>query len=1085
MPHGARRQPSVQAVAGTKRKRDSSQDHEEGDEPAAATPVKSEKGKAESKQPQPQKKKPRGGGRVRRGNGGHDGPAEEPNGSRDDEAGNEADGEGEGDGDGAGAGAGEDGAATPAWLRDVDDGDDEEEEESQKALDEGELLPGDVALLSIYPTHYWSLGEEEEEAGGDVVDLMDGPDLMNDYAAIPGYDDYDEESLDHGDYEAMSAQQRLAAERELDRRDRARNPNAIQRHKSKSRARNQDRMLTSLLAGRGDVDLDDDPEDSDLGSELSNQDLDLSVIQHEFQMAREAQRSDNLGRDLKDVLPSGDDETPAMTIEELEVIVKEQPGTLKNLGVMQKPRLILKNEFRSFLSRFTIKNSFYYHTAIEKMCAENKCSLVINFAHLTWWRKQMAEWLVDLPSIMIPIFSEAAQEVVEQRVPEYRQIHSVIHTRFSNLLISIPIRNLRYEHFNHLIRIVGVVTRRTAVYPQLQVVKYTCPSCNIVIGPFRMSQDTYSSGFASAPASDDIVDTSSGISSSSVGVGRNSSSGSRQPISHCPGCQSRGPFKINTQATTYRNYQCATVQESPNSVPPGRLPRSRDIVLLDDLIDSAKPGDEIEITGIYKCNFDVALNRSHGFPVFGTLIEANHVMKKDDKYTPLNLLPADERKIRELAADDGVFDKVVASIAPSIFGHTDIKTSLALGLFGGVTRILHDMGSHRLRGDINILLLGDPGTAKSQFLKYISQTGSRAVYTTGRGSTAVGLTASVRKDPTTREWTLEGGALVLADNGICLIDEFDKMNPQDRTSIHEAMEQQSISVSKAGIVTTLSAKCSVFAAANPVKGRYDPNLPFSQNVELTEPILSRFDVLHVVRDKVRQGKDQQLARFIVQSHIQSHPSAPPAPAPALASNPIPQDLLRKYITYAKQIEPMWLPSVNARKVDTQRISSLYAEMRKECELGGGPMICPRHIESILRMSEASARVHLRDHVNAKDIDRAISVMLKSFVRTQKSALRNSMKRKFNKYIEHKGDHNHLLLNILTTMLREAKLLLDSMQSLPASQPPNLEIEKTNFESRAKEMGILDCRGFYLSSLFQSQYNLTNTPQHVSVIVPKR
>jgi DNA replication licensing factor MCM2 len=191
-------------------------------------------------------------------------------------------------------------------------------------------------------------------------------------------------------------------------------------------------------------------------------------------------------------------------------------------------------------------------------------------------------------------------------------------------------------------------------------------------------------------------------------------------------------------------------------------------------------------------------------------------------------------------------------------------------MFGGVFK--NPQGKHRLRGDINILMLGDPGTAKSQFLKYVEKTSHRAVYTTGQGASAVGLTASVHKDPITREWTLEGGALVMADKGVCLIDEFDKMSDQDRTSIHEAMEQQSISISKAGIVTTLQARCAVIAAANPLFGKYNPQVPFAQNVELTEPILSRFDVLCVVQDLADPVVDEQLARFVVGSHMKSHPS---------------------------------------------------------------------------------------------------------------------------------------------------------------------------------------------------------------------
>ena len=313
-----------------------------------------------------------------------------------------------------------------------------------------------------------------------------------------------------------------------------------------------------------------------------------------------------------------------------------------------------------------------------------------------------------------------------------------------------------------------------------------------------------------------------------------------------------------------------TLQESPGSVPAGRLPRSREVILLWDLVDCARPGEEIEVTGVYINNFDVSLNVSNGFPVFKTIIEANYISKKADQYASVHLSEDDMREIRSLAADDRIRKRIIKSIAPSIYGHEDIKTALALAMFGGVFK--NPGGKHKLRGDINVLLLGDPGTAKSQFLKYVEKTFHRAIYATGQGASAVGLTATVHKDPVTREWTLEGGALVMADKGVCLIDEFDKMNDQDRTSIHEAMEQQSISVSKAGIITTLQARCSVIAAANPLFGKYNSQVTFSQNVELTEPILSRFDILCVVRDLADPVIDEQLARFVINSHMKSHPS---------------------------------------------------------------------------------------------------------------------------------------------------------------------------------------------------------------------
>lgn len=340
-----------------------------------------------------------------------------------------------------------------------------------------------------------------------------------------------------------------------------------------------------------------------------------------------------------------------------------------------------------------------------------------------------------------------------------------------------------------------------------------------------------------------------------------------------------------------------TLQESPGSVPAGRLPRHREVILLWDLIDSAKPGEEVEVTGVYRNNFDTSLNIKNGFPVFSTILEANHILKKEDLYSSFRLTEEDEKHIRALARDQRIGKRIIKSIAPSIYGHEDIKTALALSLFGGVTKNINN--KHRIRGDINVLMLGDPGTAKSQFLKYVEKTAPRAVFATGQGASAVGLTASVRKDPVTQEWTLEGGALVLADKGVCLIDEFDKMNDADRTSIHEAMEQQSISISKAGIVTTLQARCAIVAAANPIRGRYNPTIPFSQNVELTEPILSRFDVLCVVKDAADPVLDEMLARFVVGSHTRSHPDFVPEQDEMHVTTSLDKDVGRTFLTLTR------------------------------------------------------------------------------------------------------------------------------------------------------------------------------------------
>ena len=488
---------------------------------------------------------------------------------------------------------------------------------------------------------------------------------------------------------------------------------------------------------------------------------------------------------------------------------------------------------------------------------------------------------------------------------------------------------------------------------------------------------------------------------------------------------SLGPFEINMQQTLYKNYQRITIQESPGKVSAGRLPRSKDAILMGDLCDICKPGDEIELTGVYSNSYDSSLNTKNGFPIFATVIIANHIVRNDEKGETDRMTDDDIKAITQLSKDERIGERIIASIAPSVFGHDDIKRALALSLFGGVSKNPQD--KHKVRGDINVLLCGDPGTAKSQFLKYVQNIAPRAVFSTGQGASAVGLTAYVQRSQLTKEWTLEAGALVLADKGVCLIDEFDKMNDQDRTSIHEAMEQQTISISKAGIVTCLQARCAVMAAANPIGGRYDSSMTFSENVDLTEPILSRFDILCVVKDTVDPVADEHLARFVVASHMVSHPRSDQSDTDnmkkteetlAATSNlagveKIPQELLRKYILYAREkIHP------KLHQMDQEKVAKMYADLRRESMATGSIPITVRHIESMIRIAESHAKMHLREFVSEDDVNMAMRVMLESFIDTQKYSVMKNMKRNFTKYLSYKKDNNELLLFILRGLAHE-------------------------------------------------------------------
>ncbi|SPC66659.1 probable DNA replication licensing factor (nimQ) [Ustilago sp. UG-2017b] len=730
----------------------------------------------------------------------------------------------------------------------------------------------------------------------------------------------------------------------------------------------------------------------------------------------------------------------------------EQLGDVKTDSIAswvatENVRRAIVREFRNFLVTYVDENGVsVYGQRIKTLGETNAESLEISFLHLVDSKAILAYFLANSPASMLPIFDEVAFDVIMIYYPSYDRIHSEVHVRIADLPTSSTLRDLRQGHLNSLVRVSGVVTRRSGVFPQLKYVKFDCLRCGAVLGPFW--QD----------ANQEIK------------------------ISYCSNCEQRGPFRINSEQTVYRNYQKMTLQESPGSVPPGRLPRHREVILLWDLIDSAKPGEEVEITGVYRNNFDASLNTKNGFPVFATVLEANHIAKRDDAYSAFRLTEEDERQIKTLAKDERIGKRIIKSIAPSIYGHEDIKTAIALTLFGGVPKDIG--GKHRIRGDINVLLLGDPGTAKSQFLKYVEKTASRAVFTTGQGASAVGLTASVRKDPVTREWTLEGGALVLADKGVCLIDEFDKMNDADRTSIHEAMEQQQISISKAGIVTTLQARCAIVAAANPIRGRYNPTIPFNQNVELTEPILSRFDALCVVKDTVEPVKDDMLARFVVGSHLRSHPKFDDETdeqlvATSLDADILPQDLLKKYIMYARDHVR---PSLNA--LDQDRISRLYADLRRESISTGSFPITVRHLESMIRMAEASAKMHLRDYVRTDDIDVAIRATVESFVSAQKMSVKKTLERGFRKYLHQSRDHDELLSFILGSIVKDrmrfVQLSNGARRGGAASSSTVVTVPVSELETRAKEVDVFDIRPYLASKLFHTNgYTFNPTDRSIT------
>ncbi|KAH1092381.1 hypothetical protein J1N35_019638 [Gossypium stocksii] len=868
--------------------------------------------------------------------------------------------------------------------------------------------------------------EEEEDEGEDLYN----DNFMEDYRGMDAHDRYESVGLDESMEDERDLDQimqdRRAAELELDARD----------------ARLSNRKLPQLLH---DQDTDDDNYRPSKRTRADFRPDDTDGMQSSPGRSQQGHSRDDVPMtDRTDDYPYEDDDDDQAEFEMYRV-----QGTLREWVTRDEVRRFIFKKFRDFLLTYVNPKNGHgdieYVRLVNEIVSANKCSVEIDYKQFISVHPNIAIWLADAPQSVLEVMEDVAQRVVFDLHPNYKNIHQKIYVRITNLPIYDQIRDIRQIHLNTMVRIGGVVTRRSGVFPQLQQVKYDCNKCGSILGPFF--QNSYSE----------------------VKVGS------------CPECQSKGPFTVNVEQTVYRNYQKLTLQESPGTVPAGRLPRYKEVILLNDLIDCARPGEEIEVTGIYTNNFDMSLNTKNGFPVFATVVEANYVTKKQDLFSAYKLTQEDKEEIEKLAKDTQIGERIIKSIAPSIYGHEDIKTAIALAMFGGQEKNVE--GKHRLRGDINVLLLGDPGTAKSQFLKYVEKTGQRAVYTTGKGASAVGLTAAVHKDPVTREWTLEGGALVLADKGICLIDEFDKMNDQDRVSIHEAMEQQSISISKAGIVTSLQARCSVIAAANPVGGRYDSSKTFSQNVELTDPIISRFDILCVVKDVVDPVTDEMLAKFVVDSHFRSQPkganlddkafseSQEEAQASARPddSKILSQELLRKYLTYAKlNVFPRF------HEKDMAKLTKVYADLRKESSRGQGVPIAVRHIESMIRMSEAHARMHLRQHVTEEDVDMAIRVLLESFISTQKfgvqKALRKVKQESFRQYITFKKDYDGLLLVLLRELVNNA-VRFEEILSGSTSGLTHVDVKIADLQAKAEEYEITNLEAFFSSSEFRAHYEL--------------
>lgn len=752
------------------------------------------------------------------------------------------------------------------------------------------------------------------------------------------------------------------------------------------------------------------------------------------------------------------------------------------------------------------KNPYYIQQALD-LLRDNLQSYKVDCNDLEAFCPPLRNWLFNLPLELISLFESVVSRLIVQLKPRLVEARFTCAVRFIGLKIEHSIRHLSLPLLNKLIVLRGVCVRRSSLIPRLSVIYLHCLRCgNKNNGPYMLSDFSRAAYKKTRQAPVNPAAT--------AGLDGGTGTGSDRPPSLatytsqaafapnrkvCICCQAEGPFDISKERTAFENFQKIVIQEVSSEVPPGHVPRTQTVILLGDLADSVKPGEEITLTGIYEAKEDLLYNAKSGFPLFSTWIVANSVEKLHEKILE-EITDADKDLIVKLSKNKSMRNKVISSIAPSLFGHRHIKTAIAYSMFGGVRGCvggeaaapaqLAGAAGHfgapaggssggsgmAVRGDINLLIVGDPGLGKSQFLKYVERTHERAILTSGRGASAVGLTAAVRRDAMTGEFQLEGGAFVLADEGICLVDEFDKMSDQDRVSIHEAMEQQTISISKAGIVASLRARCAVIAAANPIGGRYNISRDLTENVELEDPILSRFDIVAVVRDECFNIIDYQLACHVLATHHAANPgsaaaanpganvaagsnsnsgsgkgigrggdtnsgtlgagsngagnnaSGIAADGPDMNTNPktgdpmwvtdsgrIPDTFLRKYITYARR---------NCRPLLTshcdQLIINFYANFRRFLNGCQGSMaFTPRHLESIIRLACANAKMELSPYVERIHCEYAIASMVESVIAMHRKSVADRITTKFAHFRMLASHPNEVFNGLLLRMLSAA------------------------------------------------------------------
>jgi len=573
--------------------------------------------------------------------------------------------------------------------------------------------------------------------------------------------------------------------------------------------------------------------------------------------------------------------------------------------------------YEEFLRTYEVKGEENkYRNRLAQMAGSGDKSVVIDYEDLIQFNTDLGQNLLSQPDESLKEFRIAAFEVLSTENASYAsQIRNSLNVRIRGITDKVSLRKVDTSYLDKMIAVSGMVVRSSELRPLLTDAAFICPNGHLT----KVVQE--------------------GVTI-------------KRPLK-CDGCEETRNLELDEKKSSFIDSQVLRVQELPEELPPGQLPRFFDVDVVGDIVNTARPGDRLVLTGIVRAEQDVTPGQART-RVFRSKIDSNLIEVAGKDPGQIQITKEDEFLIRSVAANPDAYQRLIKSIAPAILGHDAVKEAILLLLVGGPQTILPD--GTKLRGDINVFIVGDPGVAKSEMLKFASQVAPRGMFASGKGSTAAGLSAAVIREKNT--FMLEAGVVVLADQGIACIDEFDKMKEDDRSALHEQMEQQTVTIAKGGIFATLNARTAILAAANPIFGKYDPYKNLTDNITLPIPLLTRFDLIFVIKDTPTPAQDERLATHILEVHRRGSYTEPP---------PVQFDLMKKYITYAKKISPKL--TVEAEN----RLKEFYLQLRRSVA-EGQIAATPRTLESLIRLSSARARLMLREQVLEEDALAAIALM---------------------------------------------------------------------------------------------------------------